>query len=72
MKILTVHELYVYEIIKFVYKSVNNLSTTAFFKNFFELNSGPKCTGSSGLLTLQFDPSDQRNVPFFFAQAQRQ
>ena len=42
LKILAVQELYVYELIKFVCKSVNNLSTTAFFKIFHELNSGQK------------------------------
>ena len=65
MKILTVHELYVYELIKLVSKSVNNLSTTAFFKNFYELNSAQKCTRSPRLLTLlQFHPSDQRSILF--------
>ena len=34
IKILRVHELYVYELIKFVCKSVNNPSTTAFSRNF--------------------------------------
>ena len=52
IKILTVHELYVYELIKFVCKSVNNLSTTAFSKNFYEIHSGQKCDRSSRLLTF--------------------
>ena len=60
VKILTVHELYVYELIKFVCKSVNNLSTTALFKSFYELNSGQKCTRSSRLLT--FTVSSKRST----------
>ena len=52
LKILTVHELYVYELIKLVCTSVNNHSTTAFFKNSYEFNSGQKCTRSSRLLTF--------------------
>ena len=52
MNILTVHVLYLYELIKFVCKSVSNLSTSAFFKNFDELNSGQNITGSSRLLTF--------------------
>ena len=51
-KILTVHELYVYELIKFVCRSVNNLATTAFFKSFYELNPGQKRTRSSRLVTF--------------------
>ena len=65
MKILTVHELCVYELIKVVCKSVNIHSNTALFKNFDELiNSVQKCTRSSRLLTLQFQPSDQRSILF--------
>ena len=37
---------------KFVCKSVNNLSTTAFSKIFYEVNSGQKCTRSSRLPTF--------------------
>ena len=52
MKILTVCELYVYELIKFVFKSVNNLSIIASFKKLYELNSGQKFTRSYRLVTF--------------------
>ena len=68
-KILTVHELYAYEFKKFVCKSVNNLSTTAFFKNFYELISGQKCTGSSRLLT--FTISSKRSTFHSFSLTHR-
>ena len=64
MKILIVLELYVYELIDLVCKSVNNLSTTASFKNF--KNSIPVKTLQEVLdcSLLQFDPSDQRSILF--------
>ena len=67
MKILTVQELYVYEPRKCVCKSVNNLSTTAFFKNFYELNPGQKCTRSSRLLTFTIS-SKRSTFPSFSLQ----
>ena len=60
MKILTVHELYDYELIKFKCKSLNSPSTTAFHGNFYELNSGQQFTWSSRLLT--FTISSERST----------
>ena len=60
MKYLSVHELYVHELLKFVCKWVNSLSTTPFFENFYELNSGQKCTRSSRL--LNFTISSKRST----------
>ena len=62
MKNLTVHELYVYQLIKFVCKSVNKLSNIAFVfkKNMISIpvKNVLKVLDCS---LLQFHPSDQRS-----------
>ena len=50
VKIVRIHALYVYDLTKIACKSVKNLSTSAFSKSFFELNSSPKCTKGFQLL----------------------
>ena len=56
IKILTAHDFYVYELIKFVWKSVENFSTTALLENFIELSSCLKCSRKSRLLTSTISP----------------
>ena len=67
MKLLTVHELHVYEIIKFVCKSIIKLSTTPFPK--FFVNSGQNCTRSSRLLS--FTISSKRSTFLSFSLKRR-
>ena len=62
--ILTVHELYVYEVIKLLCKSVNNLSTTVFLKDSYKLNSVKNVLGVIDCSLLQFNRSDQRSILF--------
>ena len=64
MKLLAVNEFYVHELIKFVCKAVNNLSTASFIKRFFETNSGRKCIDSSRLLTFTYS-SKRSTFPSF-------
>ena len=64
MKIVTVHELYVLELMKFWCKSLNYLSTTAFFKTFHELNSGQNVLEVLDCSLLQFHGSDQCSILF--------